>query len=130
MKLTERRIKPLEPGRHTDDDCPTLTLVVGSGRGRSWVQRLMIGGRRVDRGLGSWPLVTLQDARLTALENRRKARSGIDPFTARRETAVTLRQAAERTLEANRTRWAPATVRAAIADARAALADVRRERGR
>ena len=112
MKLTERRIKALQQtGRHTDDDCPTLTLVVGSGRGRSWVQRLMIGGRRVDRGLGSWPLVTLQDARLTALENRRKARGGVDPFTARREAAVTLRQAAERTLEANRTRWAANTVR-------------------
>ena len=117
MKLTERRIKALGPGRHTDDDCPTLTLVVQpTGRARSFVQRLVIGGRRLDRGLGSWPVVTLQDARLAALENRRKGRAGLNPFTERRRSPVpTFRQAAESTLEANRPRLSAATARTWLA---------------
>ena len=117
MKLTERRIKALGPGRYSDSDCPTLTLLVQpTGRGRSWVQRLVVGGRRVDRGLGSWPLVTLQEARLIALENRRKARAGRNPFAERQAAATpTLRETAERTLEANRRRWSASTVRTWLA---------------
>ena len=108
MRLTERRIRTLRPGRYTDD--PTLCLVVKPTGGRSWVQRLVIGGRRVDRGLGGWPLVSLADARLAALSNRRTARSGQDPFAERqRQTVPTFRQAAEQTLEANRSRLSTET---------------------
>ena len=110
MRLTEKRIKGLGPGRYGDD--PTLCLVVTRTGGRSWVQRLILGGRRVDRGLGGWPVVSLQEARLTALSNRRAARAGVDPFKGRKAAGMpTFRQAAERTLEANRDRWSDSTVR-------------------
>ena len=109
MRLTEKRIKGLGPGRYVDD--PTLCLVVTRTGGRSWVQRLMVNGRRVDRGLGGWPVVTLAEARLTALSNRRAVRSGVDPFTNREPARPTFRQAAERTLAANADRWSESTIR-------------------
>ena len=37
-------------------------LVVGEGGSRSWIQRIQIGGRRIDRGLGPYPAVTLASA--------------------------------------------------------------------
>ncbi len=48
---------------------------------RSWIQRIRIAGRVTHLGLGSFPLVTLADARRAALENRRKVATGVDPRT-------------------------------------------------
>lgn len=42
---------------------------------RSWVQRLIIPGRRRELGLAGFPLVPLKDARAAALANRRLARA-------------------------------------------------------
>ena len=80
-KHTARDIPKLPKGIHCFD--PTLYLRVTGTGARSWVQRITIRGRQVDRGLGGWPLVTLEDARLTALSNRRAVRAGRDPFTDR-----------------------------------------------
>ncbi len=80
-KHTARDIPKLAKGIHCFD--PTLYLRVQGTGARSWIQRITINGRQVDRGLGGWPLVTLEDARLTALSNRRAVRAGRDPFTDR-----------------------------------------------
>ena len=59
----------------------TLFLVIEpGGRSRHWVQRLVIGGRRRDLGLGSYPLTSLSEAREWAWENRKLARAGDDPL--------------------------------------------------
>ena len=42
---------------------------------RSWIQRLVIRGRRRELGLGATTLVSLADAREQALANRKLARS-------------------------------------------------------
>ena len=47
---------------------------------KTWSQRLHIGKAREEftRGLGSWPLVTLADAREKAFENARLVKQGVD----------------------------------------------------
>lgn len=103
-KLTARQIPKLATGRHSDGG--TLTLLVTATGGRSWVQRLTIDGRRVDLGLGGWPVVTLAAARDAALANRRKVHAGEDPRGERRKASVpTFEVAAERTIAANRPAW-------------------------
>lgn len=48
---------------------------------KCWAQRLRIGGRPVDLGLGGYPIVTLADARTAALRNAQNVQKGIDPRT-------------------------------------------------
>ena len=49
------------------------------GAARSWSQRLWIDGGPVNVGLGSFPIVTLSEARQRALDNRRMVEQGGDP---------------------------------------------------
>ena len=109
--LTVRRIESVKTaGRYGDGG--TLFLHVAPGGSKSWVQRLTINGRRVDRGLGGFPFVSLSEARDLAFDNRRKARKGVDPFaTERRAIVPTFAEAAAQTLEANRSQWAASTCR-------------------
>ena len=88
-KHTARDIPKLTKGIHCFD--PTLYLRVQATGARSWIQRITVNGRQVDRGLGGWPLVRLEEARLIALSNRRAARAGRDPFGSRdaKRTAAT-----------------------------------------
>ena len=79
-RLTDRRIRNLKtPGRHPDGE--TLYLVVAPSGYRSWIQRLVISGRRHDLGLGPYPLVSLAEARRRAQDNRALARFGRDPMS-------------------------------------------------
>ncbi len=55
---------------------------------RSWVQRLVIRGRRRELGLGGFPLVPLKEARTQALANRRLARAGGDPLAENQRVLV------------------------------------------
>ena len=55
-----------------------------SSGARSWVQRIVIHGRRHDIGLGSAQLVPLAEAREKALVNRKFARQGGDPLAEKR----------------------------------------------
>ena len=56
-----------------------LMLRVQNSGAKSWVQRLVIHGKRRDMGLGSAHLVSLGVARETAARNRAIARNGGDP---------------------------------------------------
>lgn len=47
--------------------------------GKNWTQRLTIQGKRRDLGLGTYPYVSLEDARALAFENQRLAKRGEDP---------------------------------------------------
>ncbi|MCY4508641.1 MAG: Arm DNA-binding domain-containing protein, partial [Acidobacteria bacterium] len=84
-----------EPGRYCDGQ--GLYLEVQPSGSRSWVQRLAVRGRRREMGLGSFPLVSLDEARDQAFANRKLARAGGDPVAARRAAdEPTLATAAER----------------------------------
>ena len=50
---------------------------------RSWIQRIVVRGRRRDLGLGGFPLVSLREARVEAFANRKVAREGGDPLADR-----------------------------------------------
>ena len=109
-RLTVKGIPRLPAGRHGDGN--TLFLVVQPTGSRSWVQRLTVGGRRVDRGLGPWPAVTLAQARQQAYENRVAARRGGDPFVGPTSRVPTFRTAAAKVAEADRARLARASAKA------------------
>ncbi len=73
------------PGRYGDGGRGGLGLYLRvhrmkSGRiSRSWGQRIRVAGKPTNLGLGSYPVVTLREAREKALENRRAAHRGHDP---------------------------------------------------
>ena len=75
--LTDARVRHAKPGKHYDLN--GLFLLVESGGSRRWVQRIVIQGKRRDLGLGSYPLVSLAEAREAAAGNRKVARAGGDP---------------------------------------------------
>ena len=104
-KLTVAMLRSLSrPGRYGDGG--TLFLVVAPGGSKSWVQRVTIGSRRRDLGLGGWPVVSLAKARQRAFANRVAIADGIDPLARkRRPDTPTFREASEHALEANRPRW-------------------------
>ena len=103
--LTFAKIKSLtKPGSYGDGG--TLYLRIAPGGSKQWVQRLVIQGRRHDLGLGGWPLVSLQEARETAFENRKQARRGEDLLAAKhREAAPTFEEALEKVIRLHQPTW-------------------------
>ena len=78
-KLTVLSAKALrEPGRHGDGD--GLYLHIAPSGSKSWVQRIVIDGRRRDIGLGSYSVVGLAEARSLAANNRTAVSEGRDPL--------------------------------------------------
>ncbi|MCY4601089.1 MAG: tyrosine-type recombinase/integrase [Acidobacteria bacterium] len=84
-----------------------LYLTVQPTGSRSWIQRIRIHGRRRDLGLGSFPLVSLREARERAFVNRKTAREGGDPVNGERShlNVPTFAEAAKRVWEDNRPGW-------------------------
>ena len=97
------------PGRHADGN--GLYLYVQPTGTRSWVQCLVIRGRRRELGLGSARLVSLAEAREQALANRKLARSGGDPLAERRRAQgiPTFAEAARAVVEQKRASWRDST---------------------
>jgi len=75
-RLRAKDIDSLPAGIH--DDGGGLRLVVEHSGARRWTLRLTITGRRRHRGLGPYPLITLEAARDQAIDARRAARKGED----------------------------------------------------
>ena len=103
--LSAAFVRSAPPGRHADGN--GLYLFVQPTETRSWVQRLVIRGRRRELGLGAATLVPLAKARELALANRMLARSGGDPLADKRRVqgVPTFAEAAQRVLEQKRGGW-------------------------
>ena len=103
--LSAAFIRSAPPGRHADGN--GLYLFVQPSGARSWIQRLLIRGRRRELGLGSVALVPLAEAREKALANRRLARQGGDPLAEKRRAQgiPTFAEAASRVLEQKQGGW-------------------------
>ena len=88
-------------------DSNGLYLTVQPTGSRSWIQRIMIHGRRRDLGLGGFPLVSLREARDRAFVNRKLAREGSDPLNGKHNhvNVPTFAEAAERVWKDNRPGW-------------------------
>ena len=96
------------PGRYGDGrgshGLSLLVRATANGRySKTWSQRLYIDRRPVMIGLGSYPVVTLAEARNKALENRRALAQGKDP---RRSRAIpTFEQATEAVIAIRADTW-------------------------
>ena len=103
--LSAAFVRSAPPGRHADGN--GLFLFVQPSGTRSWIQRLVVRGRRRELGLGSLALVSLAEAREKALANRKLAREGGDPLAEKRRTQgiPTFAEAAARVLEQKRAGW-------------------------
>lgn len=72
------------PGAHAVGTVPGLHLNVKPTGARSWILRLMVGGRRREIGLGGYPAVTLAQAHDKARQARDKILAGVDPVAERK----------------------------------------------
>ena len=94
------------PGRHACGE--TLYLMVWPSGGKSRVQRLRIRGKRKDLGLGTYPAITLAQAREKARDNLSLTRSGGNPLTQRGasdEAVPTFEELARRHIAENARSW-------------------------
>lgn len=82
-KLSHVKVAKLkQPGVYEDGG--GLRLVVGETLRKRWVVRVTINGKRRERGLGSFPTVSLEAAREKATAFRAAAKEGRDLATERR----------------------------------------------
>lgn len=73
---------------------------------KQWIWRGTIQGKRRDLGLGSFPYVSLSEARQKAFDYRKLARAGGDPVVLSSKRVVpTFREALERVLEIHSPGW-------------------------
>ena len=101
--LSVQRIRGLEAGRHHDGN--GLYLVVEPSGTRHWIQRVTIRGRVRQVGHGSFPLVSLAEARALAFQFKKVARAGGDPLTDRRRAVPTFAEAAQAVIEIQSPAW-------------------------
>ena len=90
-----------EPGKYYDQH--GLILLVRAGGTKYWVWRGTVRGKRTDLGIGTYPYITLKEARYTAFEYRRASMLGRDPRGAR--ACPTFAEAVESVIALNREAW-------------------------
>lgn len=103
------------PGLHFVGGVPGLAMQVNPAGARSWTLRAVVGGKRRDMGLGSFPAVSLARAREAAREARELIRQGVDPIAHRQAAqsalrasmvaALTFKQCAEAYIKAHDVDW-------------------------
>ena len=83
-RLTATRVEALKrPGVHSDGD--TLLLRISPKGSKYWIQRVTIHGKRRDLGIGPYPILSLQEARERAFENRKAVYHGRDVLHEKKE---------------------------------------------
>lgn len=86
-KLSAVRVKALKaPGKYEDGG--GLRLIVGPNAAKRWVVRVTVAGKRLERGLGSYPDISLEAARDEAAKARRAAEANVDVRTEERREAL------------------------------------------
>ena len=106
-----------EKARHKGvyPDGAGLYLNVTIGGSKSWLYRYMLAGKAHWMGLGSYPDVSLAEAREKATECRKMVRQGIDPLAEKRQQTSVIRasiaksilfsKAADQFIEAHKPGW-------------------------
>jgi len=98
-ELSARDLKDAPVGVHFVGGVGGLTLHVKPGstgrdrRSASWVLRVYVGSKRRNLGLGSYPEVSITEARRKALEIKALCARGIDPVREKRITRLKATQA-------------------------------------
>ena len=82
-RLTAVKVKNLKlPGRYGDGN--GLYPNIAPSGSKSWIQRVMIKGKRRDLGLGGYPGISLAEARNLASDNKRAVKEGRNPVSAKK----------------------------------------------
>lgn len=109
--LTDIKIKNAKPGKYSDGRGDGLFLLVRPSGGKFWLQRIKVATRYREIGHGSWPEVSLSDARRKAEATKEQATKGVDPAAARKAahkaspTGHTLLEAVEGHIAAHAPSW-------------------------
>ena len=109
-RLSARFVATVEqPGRYGDGrGSGGLSLLVKhTARGhlaKSWAQRISVDGRQRNLGLGSWPHVSLAEAREKCALNLAARRRG-ELVTGRKRTVPTFEEAVEKVIAVHRAGW-------------------------
>ena len=109
-KLTAAFVRTVNrPGVYGDEHGLRLRVYESRTRksiSKHWIWRGTVNGTRRDAGLGSFPYVTLTEARQAAFECRKIARAGGDPLALRRrEDVPTFAEAVETVIAIHREGW-------------------------
>ena len=112
MSLTTSQIAALPV--HTKDgraipklhpDTATLYLRVSPQGNKTWIQRIMQQGKRIDKGLGSWPDLTITKAREIAQKNRMAVRYDKVPLHTKENAIPTFQECALNTIKEKSMFW-------------------------
>lgn len=109
--LTDIKVKNAKPGKYSDGRGDGLFLLVRPTGGKFWLQRIKVSTRYREIGHGSWPQVSLSDARRKAEATKGQAAKGLDPAAARQvaravsPTGHTLQEAVEGHIAAHQASW-------------------------
>ena len=115
QRLTAAKVRTLsEPGQYSDGN--GLTLRVETAGSRHWVQRVTLHGKRRNIGLGSFPSVSLANAREMAAANLLAIKQGKDPLEDKHQAAeelkrskmATFSEATRQVIDLNRPSWSNA----------------------
>lgn len=104
-KLTDLQVKNAKPGRLSDGG--GLYLDTKPGGAKAWVLRIMVKGKVLERGLGSFPQVGMKLARDKASDWAVEIRAGRDPRTepAEAKPARTFKECALAYINDNEPTW-------------------------
>lgn len=107
MALTDTAIRNAKPSVKPVKmfDASGLYLLVQPAGGKLWRLKFYFGGKEKLLALGSYPEITLRDARARRDEARRQIAHGIDPGQARKAAKAAQRIAAENSFEAVARAW-------------------------
>jgi len=111
QRASKPGLHPVGPGlylrvQHSRADANGMIRVL-----KGWIFRYALAGKRRDMGLGSFPAVSLADARRKADDARRKIDDGTDPVAAARAAALaaggipSFKDAAEQFIASHRDGW-------------------------
>lgn len=91
--LTDLFIKNItKPGRYTDSETKGLNLQVKPSLQKYWALRYLFNGKRHDLSIGSYPDISLKEARKRAIAARNQLNHGINPKTPKESLLAPVKQ--------------------------------------
>jgi len=90
------KAKPFERRREIPDPgCPSLYLIIQPSGAKSWAVRYRFNGKPKKLTVGSWPKVSLEQARNDATAALLQLKKDVDPAEAKKKAATAARTAAD-----------------------------------
>ena len=105
-KLSARKVAEARQGKYEDGG--GLRLVVAPTGSKKWVLRYTFARRRREMGLGSYPGISLAEARSKAAEMRSISYSGVDPLSKKKSEKISIpyfEECAKAYIESQKAGW-------------------------